>query len=123
MSIKRNITIYLRDMITYMELARKFLKGVSYEEFRINKEKMFAVIHCIEIIGEATKHISKNIRKKFPEIPWRDIACMRDRLIHGYFDVNPKLVWIVVKRDIPKIEPLLNSILQQLEKEQTKENS
>jgi uncharacterized protein with HEPN domain len=72
-------------------------------------------IRQIEIIGEATKSLSKDLREKYPQIPWRDIAGMRDRLIHHYFGINLEDVWYTVKVDIPALKDEILVILEILE--------
>jgi uncharacterized protein with HEPN domain len=92
--MNRNIVIYIKDIFENMEKAEKFIRDITYKEF-INDEKTgYAVIRCIEIMGEAAKYVPENIRQKYPQIPWRDIAGMRDKVIHFYFGVNLEKVCI-----------------------------
>ena len=79
---KRLITDYLQDIEESIQKAQRFLRGATYETFMQNDEKQYAVIRALEIIGEATKKIPDTIRLKYPEIPWRAISGMRDKLIH-----------------------------------------
>jgi len=65
---------------------------VSKEQFSKNKEKQYAVSRALEIIGEASKNLSKDVRARYPGVPWKDIAGMRDKLIHEYFSVKLELV-------------------------------
>jgi len=104
---KRSAGEYLSDMRDAIHAARKFSKGVSFEEFRDNREKQFAIIHALEIIGEAAKQVPVSVREEYPDIPWRDIAGMRDRLIHGYFSVNLERLWNTVRDDLPHLEAAL----------------
>jgi uncharacterized protein with HEPN domain len=76
-----------------------------------NKEKQNALIRSIEIIGEATKNLSSDFRKKHPSVPWKKIAGMRDRLTHHYFGVDFTRVWNVVKDDLPKLKKQIKEIL------------
>lgn len=115
--MKRDISIYLKDMIENMGHAEEFTRDVSYGHFVKDTKLHYAVIRCIEIIGEAAKHIPNSIRKKYPQIPWKDIAGMRDKVIHFYFGVNLERVWLVVKDDMPQIKPSIERILKDLKGE------
>lgn len=109
--MSRDISIYLTDILTYMEYAEEFTKGKKEKEFLKDRKTSFAVLRCIEVIGEATKHIPEEIRDKYPSIPWKDIAGMRDKVIHFYSGVNYQKVWLVIKEDIPKLKPEIKKIL------------
>jgi uncharacterized protein with HEPN domain len=67
------------------------------------------------VIGEAVKNIPEDVREKYPEIPWRNMAGMRDKVIHEYFDVKLEKVWETIKRDIPNLKPLFERMLRELE--------
>ncbi len=104
---KRSAGEYLSDMRDAIHAARDFSQGVTFEEFRNNREKQYAIIHALEVIGEAAKQVPVSVREKYPDIPWRDIAGMRDRLIHGYFSVNLERLWNTVQQDLPSLEAAL----------------
>jgi uncharacterized protein with HEPN domain len=112
--MKRNVKIYIKDIIEYMERAEEYVKDLKFEQFAEDKKTYDAVLRCIEVIGEATKNIPNEIRNKYPEIPWRDMAGMRDKVIHSYFTVDISAVWLVVKEEIPKLKPLLLKVLNDL---------
>jgi uncharacterized protein with HEPN domain len=103
----KDYTDYMDDIAGYAEKAIRFLNEVSFDDFAKNEEKTLATVRSLEVIGEAAKHIPKSIRKQHPDIPWEDMAGMRDKLIHDYFGVNLEVVWRTVKEDLP---PLLKAI-------------
>jgi uncharacterized protein with HEPN domain len=114
MKKKRDIEDYLKDIVENIDKIVKFTSGISYEDFVNNDEKVYALIRAIEIIGEATKNVPQSIRKKYPEIPWKDMAGMRDKVIHEYFGVDAKIVWITATKEIP---PLKDKILKVINEE------
>ncbi len=90
--MNREVRDYVQDVIDAMEKGMKFIEGMEYEEFVKDDKTVFAVIRALEVIGEAVKNIPEEVRRKYPEIPWRDMAGMRDKLIHSYFGVNLKMI-------------------------------
>ena len=113
--MKREIGDFIEDIIDAMTKATKFVEGVSYEEFTKDDKTIFAVIRAIEIIGEAVKNIPDDTKKGYPEIPWKRMAGMRDKVIHGYFGVDIKVVWDTIKEEIPEVKPLFEKMLNDLE--------
>jgi len=108
--------IFIEHVLESIKNISLFTKGISKQEFFDNKEKNSAVIRQIEIIGEAVKNLPEEFRKKFKEIPWKDIAGMRDKLMHHYFGVDLNAVWKTVEEDIPLLEKQLVSILKEIKK-------
>ena len=108
--MKRKVKLFLYDMIENMKMAEDLTSGIEYQTFIADKTRHYAVLRCIEIIGEASKHITDEIRSANPLIPWKEMAGMRDKLIHDYFGVNLRTVWDTVKKDIPDLKPKFEQI-------------
>lgn len=104
---------YLGDILNAMDKAIEFVEGISYEEFIGDDKTFFAVIRALEIIGEAAKKIPEKIRKQNPNIPWRDMAAMRDVLIHDYFGVDQETIWLTATDKIPEVQPLIKKLLDE----------
>jgi uncharacterized protein with HEPN domain len=106
---------YLHDILDAISDIETFVERVSKDEFYNNKEKQYAVLRALEIIGEATKNLSKEVKAKYRKIPWKDIAGMRDKLIHFYFGVKLDLVWQTVKDELPELKAQINHILKEVD--------
>ena len=104
--------LYLRHMLDAVDTVEEYLQGVDEEKFKNTRLIQDGVIRQIEIIGEAARHISKDIRKTYPEIPWQDVAGMRDKLIHDYFGVDIEKVWDTAKDDLPILRKQVVIILK-----------
>ena len=102
---------YVEDILDAMSKAEILLEGFTFEQFEVDFRTNFAVVRALEIVGEATKRLPDSLRQKYPDIPWRGMAGMRDRIIHAYDTVDLEIVWDVVKKDIPEITPRLQKIL------------
>lgn len=106
---------YLHHILDSISNIESFTENMDEEEFKSNELVRSAVIRQIEIIGEATKYLSDNTRVSYPNVPWKDIAGMRDKLIHGYFGVDIDAVWDTVKRDIPELKEEIKRIIDEIE--------
>ena len=110
--MKREYDDYVHDMLENAEKALFFVQGMDYDGFYTDDKAVYAVIRALEIIGEAARQIPEDIRQSNPEIQWREIAAMRNKLTHEYFGVNTKVIWRTVQEDLPIIIPLLKKMLK-----------
>ncbi|MGR3309808.1 MAG: HepT-like ribonuclease domain-containing protein [Candidatus Brocadiales bacterium] len=115
--MKRDYRLYLDDILEAIEKIEKYTEGLNINVFRKDDKTVDAVIRNFTIIGEAAKHIPEDIRKRSPEIPWKMMAGMRDKLIHEYFGVKFDFLWDTIKKRLPQVKPLIESVLKQLDKE------
>lgn len=102
---------FVEDILDAMGKAEILLQGVTFDQFNDDFRTNFAVVRALEIIGEAAKRLPMSLREEYPDIPWKNMAGMRDRIIHGYDTVDLEIVWGVVKTDIPLIKPQVQQIL------------
>jgi len=112
--VSRDISLYIEDILQNMRDAEEFIQGFSYDQFASDKKTLNAVLRSIEVIGEAAKKVPDEMRAKYPLVPWKEMAGMRDKVIHFYFGVDREAVWLVVKERIPGLKPLIEQILRDL---------
>ncbi len=112
----RDVKLYLLDIIEAMSAIERFVEGIDFEAFKNDDMRSSAVIRKFEIIGETAKNIPEKIRRLKPEIPWKEMAGFRDRLIHFYFGIQHELVWSTIKNRIPIIKPFLEKIVEEMER-------
>ncbi len=110
--MKRDSNIYLTDILDSIIKIEQYLVSITETEFFANQEKQDAVIRRLEIIGEAVKKLPMQLRDENPEIPWKQIAGMRDVIIHEYFEVSLETVWRTLKNDLPDIKSKLERMMK-----------
>ncbi len=101
----RDYSLYLKDILAAIDAIDRFTTGMSLETFQSDDKTVSAVIRKLEVIGEAAKQIPDDMRRNWPGVPWREMAGMRDKLIHFYFGVDHQLVWRTIKERLPQIRP------------------
>jgi uncharacterized protein with HEPN domain len=98
------------DVVDAIGNALSFIEKMEYEDFFLDNKTIFAVTRALEIIGEAVKNIPQSIKSFYPQIPWKEIAGMRNKLIYEYFGVKQKVVWETVKKDLPLLKTHFDKI-------------
>ncbi|MBU3912674.1 MAG: DUF86 domain-containing protein [Nanoarchaeota archaeon] len=112
--MNKDSAVFIKHILESIENIEEFMSGVSEKEFIKNKEKQSAVIRQIEIIGEAVKNLPKEFTDKHPTLPWRDIAGMRDKVIHNYFGVDLIVILKTIQEDIPNLKKKILKIKEEL---------
>lgn len=110
--MKKDDSVYLRHIIDSFERIEHYLEGISKEEFFKTGSLQDAVIRQLEIMGEAARNLSDDLRLSNPQVPWRQMVGLRNRVIHAYFEVNLQIIWEIVKGDLPDLKQEIKRILE-----------
>jgi uncharacterized protein with HEPN domain len=103
-------TLYINHIMDSCDRIAEYTGGMNYETFKIKNMVIDAVIRQLQIIGEAAKKVSDEMKNSHPEIAWKDMAGMRDKLIHDYFGVDIEAVYLTVTKDIPNLRKQIGKI-------------
>jgi len=107
--------VRLNHMLDAAREALSFVQSAKREDLDSNRQLSLSLVKCIEIIGEAASKVSAGYREQHPEVPWAIIISTRNRLIHGYFDIDPGLVWSTVTKNLPDLVQSLQPLVDGLE--------
>ena len=108
----RDHTLYLKDILAAIESIEDFIAGMDLDTFQTDDKTTSAVMRKLEIIGEAVKQIPDEMRQKHSQVPWKEMAGMRDKLIHFYFGVDYHLVWRAITERLPQVKQEIEKVLQ-----------
>lgn len=112
------VSALLEEILASAAIVRAYVESLSKDEFIASIQLQDAVVRRIEIIGEGVKNIPQDWRDRHPDIPWRQIARMRDVLIHRYFSVDLEVVWQAATHDVPELQRLLSEMLAEVRHEE-----
>lgn len=112
--MKRQVSLYIEDILDSINLIEGYLKNSNLTKFLRDKKLQDAISRRIEIIGEASKAIPQQIKNKYPAVPWKEFAGIRNFLVHVYFGINATRLWKMTQKDIPKLKKEFIKISQEL---------
>jgi len=110
---KRNLKIILKDIVNEINKIEEFTKDVNYRNFVQDDMRYYAVIRCLEVIGEAVRQLPEEFKKTHSEIEWHKIVDLRNILIHQYFGIEPKIIWDVIKNKVPALKNFIEKVLKE----------
>lgn len=105
---------FLIDILDSIEKIEDFIKGFEFEDFSTDDKTIYAVILALEIIGEATKSLPDSLKMKHPEVPWREISGLRDKMVHGDLGLDLEAIWNIAVEDISSLKPSIAKILNEM---------
>ena len=108
----RDWRIRIEDIVEAASAIVGYVQGLTYEEFAEDRKTVDAVVRNLEVIGEAARHVPDDVRARFPELPWADMADTRNVLIHEYFGVDLTILWKTASIDLPAILPALRGVIE-----------
>ena len=108
--MSREWKLYFDDLLLFSEKVMSYTHGMTREQFEASGLNYDATLWNVQLYGEAAKNISEEIRNQMPEVPWRELIGMRNRLVHGYFGINNEILWRVVAVETPKLYRTLRNI-------------
>ena len=113
--MKRRFRLFIEDIIESIKLIEEYMGNTSKKNLGSNQKLKDSIVRRLEIIGEAVKNIPDNFRKKYPEVPWKKIAGLRDIIIHTYFSIDLDITWDIIKKDLPDLKEKMLKIRAELE--------
>lgn len=113
MSKKRRDKDFLADINEAIALISFYTKGLTYKKFLEDRKAQDAIVRNFEVIGEASKNITAAFKAKHPDVPWKKVAGLRDKLIHFYFGIDYKIIWSIAKKELPELRKQTEELLKQ----------
>ena len=101
---KRDFRLYFEDILESTKKIEGYIANLTYDDFVKDNKTIDAVVRNLETIGEAAKQIDEETKKKYDDIPWREIVDFRNRIIHGYFVIDYEIIWQIISKDLPDLK-------------------
>ena len=109
---KRTPKLYLQDILTSINNIEEYVQGMTFEAFTRDNKTVHAVVRNFEIIGEAAKNMPQELITKYPEMPWKEMISMRNKILHEYFGVDTEILWKTIQEDIPPLKEQIKGLAE-----------
>ena len=109
---KREVRLYLTDIDDSISTIISYTEGMTYDQLLGDRKTREAIILNFVVIGEAIKKIPPEIIDRYPDVPWKEFAGMRDKLVHGYFSISPMIMWETIRNDLPPLADVVKKLLR-----------
>jgi uncharacterized protein with HEPN domain len=109
--VSRDFRLFMEDIVACCDKIGRYTVGLAFDQFRSDEKVVDAVARNLELIGEATKRLPDDLRRRYQDVPWRKMAGLRDVIVHGYFGVDVQLLWDIVQKDVPAARLKVAAIL------------
>jgi len=112
---KREVKLYLTDIDDALSAIRSYTEGMTYEQLIGDRRTREAIILNFVVIGEAIKKIPEEVINRYPDVPWKEFAGMRDKMVHGYFSISPTILWETIRHDLSPLATAVKKMLRETE--------
>jgi len=113
---KREWKLFIEDILESIRLIKNYVENMDFDDFKKDRKTIDAVVRNFEIIGEASRFIPDEIKRKYENVDWKAIVGLRNRIAHEYFDISLSIVWHIVAEELQILEEQMKEILEQTEK-------
>jgi uncharacterized protein with HEPN domain len=108
---ERDPALLMADMLLAIRKIERYVEGMEQEQFRHDERTIDAVARNLEIVGEATRQLPEDFIARFPKVPWRQMAGLRNRIVHDYFGLDLEIIWQIVRSDLPQLQAQLETLV------------
>ena len=107
---KREWKLFVEDILESIELIESYVANMNFDNFKNDRKTIDAVVRNLEIIGEAARNISDEIKNKYQNVDWKGMIGLRNRIAHGYFGINLTIIWEILKQELPPLKEKMKQI-------------
>lgn len=110
---KRDWRLFVEDILESIELIETYVEGMQFEDFQVDRKTIDAVVRNFEIIGEASRNVPEEIRNRYPDIDWKGMIGLRNRIAHEYFGLDVSIIWFIIKQELTLLKAKVEKVLKE----------